>query len=108
MSSVIACLLRDMVFHQSGTSPLCGGHSRIGSGLPGFSTLITSAPKSASREPTNGPASMEPSSRTRSPASAPGDAEGSANVEPMLLRIVGIDHELMEAREMGGSRDFRH
>src|SRR4051794_19223969 len=46
-------------------------HSRIESGLPGGSTLMTSAPRSPSMRPANGPASMPPSSMTRRPASGP-------------------------------------
>ena len=70
MSRVISCLPRAMDFHHRGVPYLCGGHSRSASGLPGFSALITCAPKSASSVPTNGPASMEPSSSTVTSESA--------------------------------------
>src|SRR5581483_68341 len=71
---------------------------------------ITSAPKSASKVPRNGPASIEPSSSTRTPLSGPSPdmAGASANDEPVLLRIVGIDHELVEAGEVRRARDLGH
>src|SRR5215468_5824871 len=43
----------------------------MGSPCPGCSTLITSAPKSASRRPANGPAINTPSSRARTPSRGP-------------------------------------
>src|SRR4051794_12142346 len=49
---------------------------RIGSPAPGGSTLMTSAPRSPSSWPANGPAMNEPSSRTRRSASG-GRAVGS-------------------------------
>ncbi len=44
---------------------------RNGSGAPGGSTLMTSAPMSPSSRPANGPAIKVPSSSTRMPSSAP-------------------------------------
>src|SRR4051794_31892534 len=64
-------------------------HSRIESGLPGGSTLITSAPRSPSSRPANGPASMPPSSRTRSPASGPAPPSG-AGFECCDERVPGL------------------
>src|SRR5262249_22176909 len=44
---------------------------RMPSPPAGFSTLTTSAPRSASSEPAKGPAAICPNSRTRMPASGP-------------------------------------
>ena len=52
------------------TSP--APHVRKGSRRSGASTLMTSAPKSASRRPAKGPAMREPSSTTRRPSSGRG------------------------------------
>src|SRR5262245_54899072 len=114
ISSVISFLPRDMVFHHSGVSPLCGGHSRSASAVPGFSALMTSAPKSARSEPTKGPANMEPSSKTRTSPRAGARcsfaviASCLSDAEAMRLRIIRVDHELMEARKMRGAGDLRH
>src|SRR5258708_1522346 len=115
ISKVISRLPRAIVFHQSGESPLCGGHSRRASGLPGFSALITSAPKSASSVPTNGPASIEPSSSTRtSPRAARRLSRASvispssSDSEAVSLRIVRIEHELVQPGEISRTGDFRH
>src|SRR3954471_7822049 len=50
---------------------LCWPHSRSASPFGGASTLMTSAPKSASSVPTNGPAMSWPNSTTRRPWSGP-------------------------------------
>src|SRR5262245_11048543 len=50
-------------------APLPAGMPRVWSPSPGRSTLMTSAPRSASSSPAEGPAMMWPSSRTRSPSS---------------------------------------
>ena len=48
-----------------------GPQPRVSSPAPGRSTLITSAPRSASVWPAQGPARMRASSSTRTPASGP-------------------------------------
>ena len=62
-SRVMHFLLRDWTGHQSDAAVVSAWpHSRSGSGCPGASTLMTSAPRSPSRRPANGPASSVPSS----------------------------------------------
>src|SRR3954454_6748359 len=68
-------------------------HSRIESGLPGGSTLMTSAPMSPSRRPANGPASIPPSSMTRSPSSGP--ASGTVLVERTGETLAGPQDVLL-------------
>src|SRR4051794_35899819 len=51
-------------------------HSRSASPFGGASTLMTSAPKSASSVPTYGPAMSWPNSTTRRPVSGPSESEG--------------------------------
>ncbi len=74
-SSATERLLRDCTCHHTEVPSLSNRHWRSGSpplpGSPGGSTLITSAPKSASVLAANGPAMSWPSSSTRSPASGP-------------------------------------
>src|ERR1044071_2840925 len=70
-SSVIDFLLRDCTCHQSDTPLRITRQRRSGSPSPGGSTLITSAPKSASVLPQNGPAISVPSSRTLMPFRGP-------------------------------------
>jgi len=80
-SSEIPFLLRLVTFHHSGTPFLCGASSRSGSPLPGSSTLMTSAPRSANSVAANGPATTVDMSRIRSPTSGPvgaGEAEDAA------------------------------
>src|SRR5438552_14342555 len=48
-----------------------GPQPRVSSPAPGRATLITSAPRSASVWPAQGPARMRASSSTRTPASGP-------------------------------------
>src|SRR4051794_1310046 len=62
-------LLRAMAGHQRLRPSTVTPHRRIGSPVPGGSTLITSAPRSPSSWPANGPAMNEPSSSTRRSAS---------------------------------------
>src|SRR6478752_844787 len=69
-------LLRAIAGHQRLRPSTVTPHPRIGSPVPGGSTLITSAPRSPSSWPANGPAMNEPSSRTRRSASG-GRAVGS-------------------------------
>src|SRR5918912_3030787 len=72
-------LLRAMMGHQRVCPSLrCLPQTRMGSPLPGGSTLITSAPKSASSWPQNGPASKLPISTTRTPSRGRGPFSGSA------------------------------
>src|SRR4051812_42670738 len=73
--SVMQRLLRTSTGHSRLLPSICPRpHSRIESGLPGGSTLMTSAPRSPSSRPANGPASMPPSSMTLTPASGPSGA----------------------------------
>src|ERR687894_1993860 len=63
-------LLRAMIGHQRvRPSFRCRPHTRMGSPLPGGSTFMTSAPKSARSWPQNGPASRLPISTTLTPSS---------------------------------------
>jgi hypothetical protein len=68
---VIERLLRESVVHTSGTPALLGAMPRTGSPLPGSSTLMTSAPKSASKLAPNAPENIVAMSRTRTPTSGP-------------------------------------
>src|SRR6185437_5511636 len=63
-------LLRDCTSHHTEVPSRSSLHLRSGSPTPGGSTLITSAPKSASVLPANGPAMSCPSSSTLIPWSA--------------------------------------
>jgi len=60
-----------MTFHQSDRPSFIGAQWRIESPAPGSSTLITSAPKSASWVAASGPAIIVPASITRRPFSGP-------------------------------------
>src|SRR5882672_2975310 len=73
-SIVTQRLLREATPHQSGTLFTLGPIARNGSPAPGGSTLITSAPRSASRLEQNGAAITAPTSITRKPASGNVDA----------------------------------
>src|SRR5918995_425778 len=67
--SVTDFLLRAMMGHQRVRPALrWRPHSRIGSPLPGGSTFMTSAPKSARSWPQKGPARRLPISTTRTPS----------------------------------------
>lgn len=70
-SRVIARLLRPSTFHHRPTPSFAGPCPRDGSGRPGCSTLITSAPKSPSSVAAMGPAKSVARSSTRTPSSAP-------------------------------------
>src|SRR5215210_6733138 len=62
-------LLRAMMGHQRVCPSLrCLPHCRMGSPLPGGSSFMTSAPKSARSWPQNGPARRLPISTTRTPS----------------------------------------
>src|SRR6187402_820320 len=71
-SSAIERLLRDCTCHQTEVPSLTRRQLRSGSPVPGASILITSAPKSPSVLPANGPAINWPISTTFRPSSAPG------------------------------------
>src|SRR5687767_7815685 len=71
-------LLRLTLFHARPIPSRRLPHVRIGSPAPGCSTLITSAPNSASAAPAIGPAASVAASMTRMPASGPGVTAGSA------------------------------
>src|SRR5918912_3494694 len=76
-------LLRAMMGHQRVRPSLrCLPHSRMGSPLPGGSTLMTSAPKSARSWPQKGPASKLPISTTRTPS------RGRAPLLPSAIHIL--------------------
>src|SRR5215472_5887404 len=61
----------------------------MGSPVPGGSALMTSAPKSASSRPMNGPAISVPSSRTRTPASGPAGGPGARPAARSCRRVAG-------------------
>ena len=68
--SVMLFLFLPRLRHQNDV-PLSSSsrQPRIGSPLPGGSTLITSAPKYPRTQPANGPAKSWPNSSTRTPSS---------------------------------------
>src|SRR5215213_4484876 len=75
-------LLRAMMGHQRVCPSLrWRPHTRMGSPLPGGSTFMTSAPKSARSWPQKGPASKLPISTTRTP---------SRGRTPLLLSAIHI------------------
>ena len=69
--SVMRRLLRPITFHHKDRPSFIGVQCRIESPTPGSSTLITSAPKSASCVAASGPAIMLPASITRMPTRGP-------------------------------------
>src|SRR5690606_26202353 len=73
-SSATDFLLRDCTCHQTDVPSLIRRQLRSGSPAPVASILITSAPKSPSVLPQNGPAINCPISTTRTPASGSGDS----------------------------------
>src|ERR687893_1998286 len=77
--SVTDFLLHAMMGHQRVRPSLrWRPHTRMGSPLPGGSTLMTSAPKSARSWPQKGPASRLPISTTRTPSRGRGPVSTSA------------------------------
>src|SRR5215203_5628814 len=94
-------LLRAMIGHQRVCPSLrCLPHCRMGSPLPGGSTFMTSAPKSARSWPQNGPARRLPISTTRTPsrgrAPFPSSAihvlfEGPDDEVPPLVHVLAHD-----------------
>src|SRR5689334_20193230 len=84
----------------------------MGSGWPGGSTLITSAPMSPSSRPVKGPASSMPSSITRTPASGPGPfvsrCAAGASVACSVMCVFGLAHARDE--DIAGFEDvlFHH
>ena len=78
-STQMSALLRKMLAAYSEVP--CSRLPMVRTGSPSAgSTLMTSAPKSASNLPQNGPATVEPISSTRYPASGPEDDGGKAIV----------------------------
>src|SRR5215213_7453164 len=76
-------LLRAMMGHQRVRPSLrCLPQTRIGSPLPGASTLMTSAPKSARSWPQNGPARRLPISTTRTPS------RGRSPLSPSAIHVL--------------------
>src|SRR5919107_3050343 len=76
-------LLRAMIGHQRVRPSLrCLPQRRMGSPLPGGSTLMTSAPKSARSWPQKGPASRLPISTTRT------SSRGLAPLLPSAIHIL--------------------
>src|SRR5437899_2263686 len=91
-------LLRFIIRKAAASSPIVGGTERRVSSPPGiFSTLITSAPMSASIRPQVGPAMTWHNSMTLRPASGP---EGRGMSVPRKVRRA--DHSLG-----GGTRRVR-
>ena len=91
-SSVMALLLRACTVQKTWCpSSSAWPQVRSGSGAPGGSTLMTSAPMSPSSRPANGPAIKVPSSSTRMPSSGPGFAAHSRAREVVADQPVGDD-----------------
>ena len=86
-SSVTLFLLRDCTCHHTLVPSLSKRHLRSGSPSPGGSILMTSAPKSPSVLPQNGPAISWPSSRTLMPARIC----GVASVVDGVLMMSSVD-----------------
>src|ERR671921_387145 len=79
---VMDFLLRAMMGHQRVCPSLrCRPQTLMGSPLPGGSTFMTSAPKSARSWPQNGPASRLPISTTRTPS------RGRVPLSPSAIQI---------------------
>src|SRR5919112_4617970 len=84
-------LLRAMMGHQRVRPSLrWRPHTRMGSPLPGGSSFMTSAPKSARSWPQNGPARRLPISTTRTPSRGRGPLPFSA----ILVTIEGSYDEV--------------
>src|SRR3954466_14735891 len=81
---------------------LCWPHSRSASPFGGASTLMTSAPKSASKVPTYGPAMSGPNSTTRRPVSGPPARDLSSVTRHPLPR--GERGPTRRDRRVGGGR----
>src|SRR5512143_4248697 len=123
-SSVTQRLLRLTLFHTTPIPFLRSPQVRMGSPVPGCSTLITSAPNSPSAVPTMGPAASVADSMTRSPCKGPRGsgmrrdpleaevvAQGGAGVAvaehaaPLQLGHHEPDDVLVGARDVGGGDD---
>src|SRR6266542_5398357 len=76
-----------------------GGHVRDSSPLPVSSTLMTSAPRSASRAPHQGPAMTRERSMTRMPSSA----RGKAVMASLYLSSQALGHQQAALRSHGRS-----
>src|ERR1700730_4259051 len=88
-SRVTQRLLRLTLFHTRPTPSLRSPPVRIGSPVPGCSTLMTSAPNSPSAVPTIGPAASVPASMTRRPSSGP--RASTLVAERRVATEVGVD-----------------
>src|SRR3954462_13784846 len=96
-------LLRAITDHHSEWPLcLCWPHSRSASPFGGASTLMTSAPKSASRVPTYGPAMSWPNSTTRRPVTGPPARDLSSVTRHPLPR--GERGPTRRDRRVGGCR----
>src|SRR5215216_92026 len=97
-------LLRAMIGHHRVCPSLrWRPHTRMGSPLPGGSTLITSAPKSARSWPQKGPASKLPISTTRTPSRGRGPLAPSA----IHVLLQGSYHEVTPFVDVLAHDDFR-
>src|SRR5262245_39271239 len=89
-----------------------GPHARVSSPAPARSTLITSAPRSASSCPAQGPARMRASSTTRRPASGPGMSDSCLGSrgggESYLLHAKSRDRGLVDVNAETGAARERH
>src|SRR2546422_7261277 len=83
-SSVMSRLLRLMTRYAADSPSLWGGHVRDSSPEPRSSTLITSAPRSASSMPQKGPARTREQSMTRTPSSARRSEEHTSELQSRL------------------------
>src|SRR3954453_21378298 len=111
--SVMHFLLRTRIGHSRLLPSTCPRpHSRIESGLPGGSTLMTSAPRSPRRRPAKGPASIPPSSMTRRPSSGPGPPSGTGLLERPGETLAGAQdvllHELGRGVGVAGRQSVDH
>ena len=94
-------LLRAITFHHSDLPSFIGVQWRIESPPPGNSTLITSAPKSASWVAASGPAIIVPASITRSPFKGPCSAAfGSVNAA-LACAVMSVSSVLSCFDEVG-------
>src|SRR5690606_20502016 len=83
-STEMICLLRAIVAAYSDFPSTLAPSSRMASPSR-LSTLMTSAPKSASSRAQNGPDAVEPSSRTRCPTRGPSPANSSSGLSGFFI-----------------------
>src|ERR1044072_1955527 len=81
-----------------------GPQARVSSPVLERSTLITSAPRSASTWPAHGPARMRASSSTRTPANGPGMVSPCENKPGSPARDEGVCLGLPVDRHDGATR----